>query len=131
MLVLPTSLELLCVTTAAFGKACIAHLAVVCQDLPARSFYCFCHFGSCGSGNALVTLAMVVSTYIEYRVVFTIPPANQLCISTGEREEIIFSFSRSGALMNLSIKPTAADNSRRFQKFRTACGTHLAADDTL
>ena len=74
--IFPAILEFFECTAAAFGEAGIAYLTVRCQYLSAGGSDGLLYDFSGGTGNALVTLAMIVCTDVETGVVFTVVPTD-------------------------------------------------------
>ena len=87
MLVLPAIFEFFGRSAAAFRETCVADVIPRREDLPACGFDGFHHGLVAGPRDALIALAMVVGTYVEYRMVFAVVPTDQLSVAFAEREE--------------------------------------------
>ena len=65
----------------------------------------FSYMGRCFLGDALVALAVVVSTYIKEGVVFAVVPADERIFLLGEGEEVVAVLSHLSALLHLCQEP--------------------------
>ena len=79
------------------------------------------HFLTRCLGYALITLAMVVGTNIEYGVVLTVVPLYKFVVLAYKRKESVATLARlqSATLLNLCQKPAARDDSMSLQKLKT------------
>ena len=103
--VFPTVSVFLSHTTATLREACIAYLTLVCQHLPACSLYCLYHMWVRCVRDTLIALAVIVGTYVEYGMVFTVVPTYQHIFFLCEREEIVGTFSLLRTSLNLCQQP--------------------------
>ena len=130
MLVLPAIFEFFGRSAAAFRETCVADVIPRREDLPACGFDGFHHGLVAGPRDALIALAMVVGTYVEYRMVFAVVPTDQLSVAFAEREESTVVVTQLFALFYLGIEPAPADDGRCFQELRRGGGVHFAGNDT-
>ena len=108
--VFPAVLELLSHTTTAFREACITNLRVVHQYLSTGLTDSFFNVGVVGAGDALIALTVIVGTYIEDGMIFTVVPADKLVVALGELEEIVASTLMLLALLHLCQQPRTGDD---------------------
>ena len=130
MLVFPTVFELFGRSAAAFRETCVADIIPRRENLSACGFDGFHHGLVAGSRDALIALAMVVGTYVEYRMVFAVVPTDQLSVAFVEREESTVVVTQLFAFFYLGIEPAPADDSRCFQELGGGGGTHFTGNDT-
>jgi len=86
------------------------------------------HLGANLARYALITLAMVIGTDIEYGVLLLIVPADELGVRLLELEERLACTML--ALFNLCQEPRPTDDGTGLEELQRTGGLHLAADDT-
>ena len=125
MVVFPAILKLLGSTAATFGETRVAHLVVMHQQHATGGADSFGN-GSIGClGDALITLAVVVSAYIKDGMVFAVIPTDVFLPRLGEREETFVLSAHGLPFFYLGEKPAARNDGMRFQQFQRRVGTHL------
>ena len=130
--ILPTVLELLRLTTAAFREAGITEFVVIDQHLSAGSLDSLGHSRRRGTGDTLIALTVVVGTDIKQGMVLTVVPAKQLVLLLHKREEIIIlALATLGTFLDLIEQPRTGDDGMRLQQFGRRGGTHLTGNHTL
>ena len=132
MHILPTSFKFLGDTATAFGETSITDFTFVGEYLSEGFCHCLrdCRTGC--SGDALITLAMVVGTHIEERVVLSIVPTNQLVVGFLEGKERIgvLLFFQFLSLLHLCQEPTTGNDSVCLEKLKRCGSAHLGTNHT-
>ena len=75
------------------------------QHLAASSLHGLLNSRVSGIGDALISLTMVISTYIEYRVVLTVIPTDYLVVLLYKREETVCPVLQLCPFLHLSKQP--------------------------
>ena len=95
------------------------------QHLTTSCLHSLLHCRIAGIGDALITLAMIVGTHVEYRVVLTVVPTDDLVILLDKREKIVCPVLQLRPLLHLGKEPRTGDNSVSLKQFDARCSTHL------
>ena len=98
-------MEFLGDTAATLAESCVAYLFVACENLSSSGIHRFLNGGIAGIGDTLITLTVIIGTYIEYRVVLTVIPADYLVVLLDKREEIVGTIFQFGSLLHLCQEP--------------------------
>ena len=133
VLIVPAGAVTLGHAAATFRETRVAHLAFGKQHLAARGTHRLAaHLaGRAGSGQALITLAMVVGADVEEGVVLTVVPAHVLVVAAHEREETARCPLAGGgaAAQHLTEQPTARNDGVRLEQGERRGGFHLGGND--
>ena len=128
--VFPAVLEFFEHTTAALGETGITNLAVIHHHLATSGSnrladnVCRC------TGDALITLAMVIGTDIETGMVFTVVPTDHLILSLSESRIFCLGLSDFLILLDLCQQPSSGNNRMSLQEFQRSSRTHFRRNHT-
>ena len=129
MNVLPCILELFRLATATLGEACIAYFAFIHHYLSACRRYGLSGLSIGGTCYALISLAMVVSTYIKNGMILAVVPTDNLLVSLGKGKERLMFLSQGFALLYLCQQPASAYYCGSLQELYWAVCIHLAGNN--
>ena len=125
-IIFPAVFKALADAAAAFAEPCVAHFPVISQRFSAGVIHSLRHFLPRLAGDALITLTMVVGTYIKLCVVLAVVPFHQLVHLPAVGEQCAFPSPLLGAgvlpaVNELPQKPAAAHHGVCPQQ-RAGCG---------
>ena len=81
--------------------------------------------GVVGAGDALVTLAVVVGTYIKDGMILAVVPADKLLVTLSKREEVVATAFVLFAFLNLCQQPRTRDNGVGLEELNTRGAAHF------
>ena len=128
--VFPAVLELFEHTTTTLGETGITNLAIVHHHLTASGGDGLLHDFSRCTGNALITLTMVVCADIETGVVLTVVPTDQFVLRLSKRRIFRLRFRQFLVLLNLCQQPSTGNYGMRLEQFQRSGCTHFRRNDT-